>query len=139
VTQDGLINARTDLAQQTPFKLVVARYLGRKGYEPATGTFVVACHRATAKAVACFDGQFGRSAFHAVLAEAKALGLDRLTVIVHGLVTYSGGTLRTIRVGPGIEPAFLEDDIQNDLMADLTVAKRRTRSQRRGAGNAFSP
>lgn len=99
------------------------QYLGRKGYQPVAGTHVFAMHGATCKAVALYNGTFNRHAFREVHDEAATMGLSRLTILVNGLVTYSGGTITTIRVDAGAEEVFMAEDIHKDLMSDVTAAR----------------
>lgn len=108
------------------------RYLTRKGYCATSGHQFVFAHKdAISKAVAFFDGTYGREAHKAVMAEVKHLGLETVTVLVNGLVTYSGPGFTAIRVDTGYEASFTAQELENDLVADIRLAKRQLRGQLR--------
>lgn len=99
------------------------RYLSRKNYSPTNGVYIFAKHEPTNKAVALFNGKFNRDALRQVMAEAKTLGLGRITVLVNGLISYSGFSVTAIRVDNDTPDEFIDDDVKCDFMDDMRAAK----------------
>lgn len=110
---------------------VKGHYLARKGYSPASGQYVFARKDAIRKAVAFFDGIYGREAHKAVMAEVTSLGLETVTVLVNGQVTYSGAGINAIRIDADYEASFMAQDVDSDFMTDTRLAKKLHRSASR--------
>lgn len=102
-----------------------SRYLNRKGYQAVSGKFVFAQNEKLGKAVAFVDGVFNRSTFREVIQEAKTSGLNRLTVLVNGLITYTSNSLTAIRVDASTEAIYVAQDIDADFMSDVRFSKQR--------------
>lgn len=104
-----------------------SRYLNRKGYQAAFGKFVFAQNEKLGKAVAFVDGVFNRSTFRDVIQEARASGLNRLTVLVNGLITYAGNSLTAIRVDASTDAIYIAHEIDADFMSDVRFSKQSAR------------
>lgn len=94
-------------------------YLGRKGYKALAGEYWVAQNARLKKGVAFVNGDFDRYEFKRIEVEAQKLGLTRWTVLVNGLVKYTGEGFTAIRIEREEAYSFTVQDIQADFMSDV--------------------
>lgn len=100
-----------------------AKYLNRKGYKALAGDRFFAANARLKKGVAFVNGTFDREEFKRIHMEAEKAGLTRWTVLVNGLVTYTGGDIRAIRIDCDEAHQFTVDEIEADFMADVRASK----------------
>lgn len=119
-------------AIQTPgvnLKRAMQSYLANAAYRalPMTeGNMLFAVHKASNRGVAFQNGNYDRNALRQLMTEVKSIGLSGHTVLVNGLITYSGNgaTDVEIRVDGGMDFNHISEDIVKAQMRDVRASKR---------------